>query len=196
MQTECTQLEFEFQGLGKRRVVGKFDGGRISTDGGGLLLREIEKRTGILGRFAGCFTDNRDERRIEHTIEELVSQRVYGIALGYEDIIDHELLRRDWLMATIVGKADPSGRDRKRKRDQGSALAGKSTLNRAEILPVGGRGTDRYKKIGYETDGIDRLLTDVYLEAHREAPGEIILDLDATDDPLHGEQEGRFFHGY
>jgi hypothetical protein len=196
MQTECTQLEFEFQGLGKRRVVGKFDGGRISTDGGGLLLREIEKRTGILGRFAGCFTDNRDERRIEHTIEELVSQRVYGIALGYEDIIDHELLRRDWLMATIVGKADPSGRDRKRKRDQGSALAGKSTLNRAEILPVGGRGTDRYKKIGYETEGIDRLLTDVYLEAHREAPGEIILDLDATDDPLHGEQEGRFFHGY
>jgi len=196
MQTECTQLEFEFQGLGKRRVVGKFDGGRISTDGGGLLLREIEKRTGILGRFAGCFTDNRDERRIEHTIEELVSQRVYGIALGYEDIIDHELLRRDWLMATIVGKADPSGRDRKRKRDQGSALAGKSTLNRAEILPVGGRGTDRYKKIGYETEGIDRLLTDVYLEAHREAPGEIILDLDATDDPLHGEQEGRFFHAY
>jgi hypothetical protein len=121
---------------------------------------------------------------------------VYGIALGYEDIIDHEWLRKDWLLATIVGKADPSGRDRKRARDQGSALAGKSTLNRLELLPGPGVGTDRYRKIGYRTEAIDRLLVEVFLDAHETAPTEIILDLDATDDPLHGQQEGRFFHGY
>ncbi len=196
MRTECTQKSFSFHALSRREVVARFDGGHISSDGGGVLLGEVERRTGILRQFTGCFTDHRDPERVEHTVAELVAQRVYGLALGYEDLNDHDDLRRDPLLATLVGKAEPTGSDRMRERDVGHALAGKSTLNRLELTTPEAGPQSRYKKIVIDGAAVDRLLVDVFLQAHRRAPERLILDLDATDDPLHGKQEGRFFHGY
>jgi len=181
-----TQVGFEFQPLKQREIRAQFDGGAMTSDGGGLLLREVDKRVGLLGQFANCFTDYRNPDLIEHTVEELVAQRVYGLALGYEDLNDHEELRNDPLLAVMVEKADP-------RRE---ALAGKSTLNRLELTGETASRKERYKKIALDHGAVDRLLVDIFLQAHREAPQEIILDLDATDDPLHGQQEGRFFHGY
>ena len=160
-----------------------------------MLLREVEKRTGIVAQFAACFGDHRDPARIVRTVAELVAQRVYGLALGYEDLNDHEELRRDPLLAALVEKPDPRGEQRKRERDAGQALAGKSTLNRLELRGAEVREDERYKKIGMDTAAVDRTFVEVFLRAHREAPPAIILDLNCTDDPLHGEQEGRFFHG-
>jgi hypothetical protein len=177
-------------------VVGRFDGGAITSDGGGLLLREVEKRTGIIAQFAACFTDHRNPERIEHTVKELVAQRVYALALGYEDLNDHDPLRHDPLLAVLAEKADPSGESRARERDQGKALAGKSTLNRLELTGEVVSEEERYKKIVMDQEAVDRMLVEVFLQAHRDAPQEIVLDLDATDDPVHGNQEGRFFHGY
>jgi len=194
--TECTPEQLEFHDLGRRAVVGKFDGGRISSDAGGVLLREVEKRTGIIQRLAQQFTDYRDPEAIEHNVEELVAQRLLGIALGYEDLNDHDQLRTDPLLAVLVGKSDPSGRDRLMLRDRGKALASSSTLNRLELTPADADEKHRYKKIVANPAGMDRLLTTLFLEAHAQAPERIWLDLDATDDPLHGHQEGRFFHGY
>lgn len=196
MSAECNQAAFEFHPLDSRSVLGRFDGGTISSDGGGLLLREVEVRTGILRQFAGCFTDHRDANLIEHTVAELVSQRVYGLALGYEDLLDHDDLRHDPLLATMVGKADPRGADRVRARDQGKPLAGKSTLNRLELTPVGADPDSRYKKIVCHTDRADALFVDVFLQAHGTPPARIVIDLDSTFAPLHGHQLGRFFHGY
>ena len=196
MHTECTQTSFGFHPLGRRQVVARFDGGDISSDGGGLLLRAVENRTRIVRQFAACFVDHREGERVEHTVEELVGQRVFGLALGYEDLNDHEQLRSDPLLAVLVGKSDPQGENRRRVEDCGKALAGKSTLNRLELTPAEATAEDRYKKIVMNPESIDRLLVDLFLQAHREAPSEIVLDLDATDDPLHGNQEGRFFHGY
>lgn len=197
MVTECNPTQLEFHALEQRKVIGKFDGGNITSDAGGLLLREVEKRAGIIGGFAKCFEDLRDPELIEHTVAELVAQRVYGLALGYEDLNDHDELRADPLLAVLVGKADPEGHDRLRPRDKGKAMAGKSTLNRLELTPVQPTATEqRYKKIIMKPDEIDRLFVDVFLKAHAEAPQQIVLDVDATDDPLHGNQEGRFFHGY
>jgi hypothetical protein len=196
MSTECTEKLFEFHPLPKREVRAGFDGGTISSDAGGLLLREVEKRTGIVERFAACFTDHRDAERIEHGVRELVAQRVYGLALGYEDLNDHDQLRQDPLLAVLVEKEDPTGESRARERDRGKALAGKSTLNRLELTGAEVSEDERYKKIALDEAAVDRMLVEVFLQAHREAPPEIILDLDCTDDPLHGEQEGRFFHGY
>jgi hypothetical protein len=174
----------------------EFDGGDISSDAGGLLLREVEKRTGIVERLAGCFRDYRDPRRVEHSVFQLVGQRVYGLCLGYEDLNDHDELRSDPLLAVLVEQTDTKGERRKRVRDRGQALAGKSTLNRLELSPTEGADRQVYKKIGRDEEAMDRLMVDVFLEAHRDEPDEIILDLDATDDPVHGSQEGRFFHGY
>ena len=133
MRTECNQESLQFHPLGGREVGGRFDGGAISSDAGGLLLREVEKRTGIIAQFAACFRDHRDRERIEHTVEELVAQRVYALALGYEDLNDHDQLRRDPLLAVLAEKRDPTGESRARERDQGKAVAGKSTLNRLEL---------------------------------------------------------------
>jgi hypothetical protein len=197
METECTPAQLEFHALGQREVVGKFDGGNITSDAGGLLLRETEKRTGILAGFAKCFEDLRDPDLIEHSVTELVAQRVYGLALGYEDLNDHDELRRDPLLAVLVGKEDPEGETRVRLKDKGKAMAGKSTLNRLELTPARPTAAEqRYKKIVMRPEEIDRLFVDVFLRAYVEAPEEIVLDVDATDDPLHGNQEGRFFHGY
>jgi hypothetical protein len=181
--TECTQSAFEFAAHFSRQVVARFDGGTITTDGGGLLLRETDRRLNLLPRLAECFLDGRSPLLVEHTVEQLVSQRVYGLALGYEDLNDHEQLRQDPLLRVLAGKADV----------EDSTLAGKSTLNRLELSD----GTpNRYKKITFWKDGIDELLVKVFVESYAAAPEEIVLDVDATDLPLHGEQEGRFFHGY
>jgi hypothetical protein len=186
MATECTQKDFGFHPLKHREIRAQFDGGAITTEGGGLLLREVEKRIGIVRQFAACFRDYRNADLIEHTVEELVAQRVYGLALGYEDLNDHEELRKDPLLAVLVEKSDPVG----------EVLAGKSTLNRLELTPSTASAKARYKKIVADHAAVDRLFVEVFLAAHPQAPPQIILDLDATDDPLHGNQEGRFFHGY
>jgi hypothetical protein len=186
MGTECNQFVFGFHPLKHREIRAQFDGGAITTEGGGLLLREVEKRIGIVRQFAACFRDYRDPDLIEHTVEELVAQRVYGLALGYEDLNDHEELRKDPLLAVLVEKSDP----------EEEVLAGKSTLNRLELTPETANAKARYKKIVADHAAVDRLFVEVFLAAHRQAPEQIILDLDATDDPLHGNQEGRFFHGY
>lgn len=196
MKTECTAGQLEFHGLGRRAVVGQFDGGKISSDSGGLLLREVEQRTHILKRLTGCFEDHRAPDQIEHCVESLIKQRVMGLALGYEDLNDHDTLRHDPLLALLSDKQDVSGKTRKRDQDKGCALASKSTLNRLELTPLDADATSRYKKIVADTKGMDDLLVDLFLEAYATAPAEIILDVDATDDPLHGNQEGRFFHGY
>jgi hypothetical protein len=177
-------------------VGGSFDGGHITSDGGGLLLRETERVVGVIGRFAACFTDHRDPQRIEHSVEQLVAQRVFGLAHGYEDLNDHDELRHDPLMALLVGKKDPTGVGRRAGRDRGKALAGKSTLNRLELTPAEASAGDRYKKIVIDEGAVERLFVDVFLHAHGAAPERIVLDLDATNDPLHGRQEGSFFHGY
>jgi len=194
--TECNAEQLEFHALGRRAVVGKFDGGNISSDGGGLLLGEVEARTHIVERLALQFVDHRDPEAIEHSVRELVAQRVFGLTLGYEDLNDHNELRRDQLLAVLVGKEDPTGQDRFCPRDQGKPLASSSTLNRLELTPADADGKARYKKIVANPAGMDRLLVDCFLETHRRPPEEVWLDLDATDDPIHGHQEGRFFHGY
>jgi hypothetical protein len=181
--TECTQSSFEFQAHFSREVVGRFDGGTMTSDGGALLLRETDRRLDLLPRLAGCFEDRRQPWLISHTVQEMVAQRVYALALGYEDLTDHDQLREDPLLAVLSGK----------QRVGEEPLAGKSTLNRLEL---GGQVPSRYKKIHYREEAIDELLTKVFLEAHAEAPAQIVLDLDTTDLPLEGHQEGRFFHGY
>jgi Transposase DDE domain group 1 len=197
METECTTEQMEFQQLGRRRVIGRFDGGKISSDAGGLLLREVESRLHILKRLArDCFRDYRDEERIEHTVESLIRQRVYGIALGYEDLNDHDSLRHDVVMGLLSEKRDPSGKDRVREQDQGKAIAGKSTLNRLELTPEDANEKSRYKKIVADDGEIDELMITLFIESYPSAPSEVVLDVDATDDPLHGNQEGRYFHGY
>lgn len=196
MNTQCNSDALLFQTQTRRDVKAHFNGGNICSDGGGLLLQQTERLTGIIKRFAKCFTDHRDADLVEHTVEDLVAQRIYALALGYEDLNDRDELRHDPLLALLVGKKDPTGENRLRARDKGKALAGKSTLNRLELTPVGARRSSRYKKITVHRRAVEEVFIDVFLEAHRHAPSEIILDLDATDDPLHGHQSGRFFHGY
>jgi hypothetical protein len=179
--TECNQKSFRFAAHFSRRVESGFAAGQVSSDGGALLLRQTDRKINLLGRLAACFTDGRDPDLIEHTVLEMLSQRIYGLALGYEDLCDHEQLRLDPLFALLSGKG---------KLEE--PLAGKSTLNRLELV---GRSA-RYHKIGYRSEAIDRLLVDVYIESHAAMPEQIVLDLDATDIPLYGHQPERFFHGY
>jgi hypothetical protein len=196
MTTQCNACYVDFPIAGSRQVSASFDGGDITSDGGGLLLRQTEELTAVIRQFAECFTDYRDADLIEHTVHELVAQRVYALALGYEDLNDHDDLRCDPLLATLVGKADPTGETRRVPRDRGKALAGKSTLNRLELTPVGAGQDSRYKKITCDTRAVERLFVTFFLQANPTPPDRIVLDLDATDDPLHGHQLGRFFHGY
>src|SRR3954447_6662036 len=196
MATEWSTSYLDFPMLGPRRILADFDGGDISSDGGALLLRETERLTGIIRQYAACFTDHRKADLIEHTAEELIAQRAYALALGYEDLNDHDDLRRDPLLATVVGKPDPTGKTRQRERDRGKPPAGKSTLNRLELTPVGADKEGRYKKVVCRTHDVERLFVSLFLQAHPRPPERIVLDLDATDDPIHGHQLGRFFHGY
>lgn len=196
MKIQCSTKQIHFQRLGPRTVVGSFDGGTITSEAGALLLRELDQANGFFEAFASCFVDYRDPRFVEHSVKELIAQRTVGVCLGYEDLNDHDQLRRDPLLATVCGKLDPIGAKRRNQRDRGNPLAGKSTLNRLETFGVGRLENRKYKKIHYSEEKIDQFFVDVFVKSHRRVPTEIILDLDATDDPLHGHQEGRFFHGY
>lgn len=193
--TDCKTKTIQFQAHNHRKVEADFDGGNITSDAGALLLRQTDGKIKLMERFTACFEDKRDPELIEHTTKDLASQRVYGLCLGYEDLNDHDDIRRDRLLAVLVGKKDIEGKDRRCEADRGIALAGKSTLNRMELIPVIGEA-HRYHRIGYDPDCVDELMTDIFLESFYEPPQEIIIDLDTTDDPLHGNQEGRFFHGY
>ena len=164
MKTECTSIGLEFQRHGGRRVRARFDGGRLTSDGGGLLLRETEARIGLLGRMASCFRDWRNPSDVEHTVQDLVCQRVYGLALGYEDLNDHNELRSDSALALLVGKSDITGMSRRRERDRGRPLASASALNRLELSRWDRAEVDRYRKIAADWGKLDRLLTDVFLE--------------------------------
>jgi Transposase DDE domain group 1 len=195
MQTDCIPAQLGFQALGHRRVETDFDAGIVTGDAGALLLREVGRAMGLIERVASCFTDARDPDRCEHSIQTLLAQRIYGLALGYEDVNDHDQLRRDPLLAVLAESTDPIGQDRVRPRDRGCALAGKSTLNRLEQAPLAQQET-RYHRITYQPERLDRLLVELFLGSFDHPPRQIILDLDATDDPVHGNQEGRFFHGY
>jgi hypothetical protein len=187
MPTECNAEQLEFSCVGRRRLVAGFDGGTVSSDGGALLLGRTDEAIGLIDRLSECFIDERKPWLIEHTVRTLIGQRVFGIALGYEDLNDHDQLRHDPVLGALLGKLEA-------QRSDCAALAGKSTLNRLELhtpeLP------DSYHKIRPKSAAIEALFVELFVEAHREAPQEIVLDLDATDDPLHGHQEGRFFHGY
>ena len=180
--TECSQSGFGFEALGSREIVARFDGGAISSDGGAFLLRQTDRRLNLLPRLAECFLDGRNQEQVEHSILEMLSQRIYGLALGYEDVNDHEQLRRDPVFGILAGREALE-----------EPLAGKSTLNRMEL---GAGVKDRYKKITFWKDAIDELLVKVFLETYQKPAEQIVLDIDTTDLPLHGKQEGRFFHGY
>jgi Transposase DDE domain group 1 len=186
MATECIADIFGFEAVEGRAVVAAFDGGAITSDAGALLLGATDRVIRLVDRVASCFVDQRSQAHVEHSVATLVGQRIIGIALGYEDLNDHETLRHDPLMAVLAGKLEA-------RRADCAAVAGKSTLNRLELSKP---EPSRYHKISYDAAAVDKLFVDLFLEAHRTAPREITLDLDATDDPLHGEQEGRFFHGY
>src|SRR3984885_3410659 len=180
--TDCIQPGFGFEACGRREIVARFDGGTISSDGGAFLLRQTDQRLNLLPRLAECFLEGRNQKLVEHTIEEMLAQRIYGLALGYEDINDHEQLRNDPVFGILAGRAELD-----------EPLAGKSTLNRMEL----GTGiNDRYKKITFWKEAVEELLVKLFLETHPSAPREIVLDVDTTDLPVHGKQEGRFFHGY
>ena len=186
MPTECSANLFSFVSVEGRRVEAAFDGGAISSDAGAVLLGATDRAVGLVARFAECFRDSRQPRLVEHEVRTLVGQRVFGLALGYEDLNDHDWLRHDPMMAVLVGKLSA------RRRDC-APVAGKSTLNRLELSRP---EPTRYHKISHDPSAIEALLVDLFLEAHCAAPEEIVLDLDATDDLIHGQQEGRFFHGY
>jgi len=186
MPAECIADLFGYEAVERRRVEASFDGCRMTSDAGSLLLGRTARALGLMDRFAQCFEDRRDPALIGHEVATLVSQRVYGIALGYEDLVDHDQLRHDPVLAALSGRLAA-------RRSTCAALAGKSTLNRLEL---GRSAPSRYHKIGHDGAAIERLFVDLFVEAHAAAPAEIVLDLDATDDPVHGEQEGRFFHGY
>jgi len=186
MPTECIADLFGFAPVEGRRIEASFDGGSITSDAGGLLLGATDRAIGLVDRFARCFTDHRDPELIEHQVRTLVGQRVYGLAMGYEDLNDHDHLRHDPLLAVLLGKLAA-------KRADCAPVAGKSTLNRLELSRP---EPTKYHKISHDGSAIETLLVDLFVEAHRQAPHQIVLDLDATDDPLHGQQEGRFFHGY
>src|SRR5262245_13931364 len=196
MTTQCTTPDLFFEPLAQRDVVARFDGGLVSSDAGGLLLREVEAKFRFIEQFARCFTDHRDPDLIEHAVVDLLKQRIFGLCLGYEDLNDHDRLRYAPLLAILVGKKDPLGQDRHKAADRGKALAGKSTLNRLELTPVRANADSRYKKIVAHLDRMQEFFVEAFLQQYLLPPARIVLDVDSTDTPLHGHQLGRFFHGY
>ena len=198
METQCSKQKLLFESHGRREVLAAFDGGKITSDGGGLLLREVEQRFGTVRSFVAGFTDYRSTDASEFTVTELLRQRVMGIALGYEDLNDHERLRHDPLLALMAGRRDITGQDRADERSKGVPLAGKSTLNRLELTPAGAGEHSRYKKVVASIAKLQDTLVDVFIRMRSKqgVPEELVLDVDATDDPVHGDQLGKFFHGY
>ncbi len=182
--------------LGRRRVEADFSGGQISSDGGGLLLREVDRRLHLTERLSACFADHRNPELIEHSVDELWRQRAYGLALGYEDLNDHDELSRDPLLATLVGKSDPSGVRRRHRKDKGLPLASASTLGRIERTRESASKDSRYEKVVCDFDALRDVFTQVFIERFDEEPVYLILDLDPSDITLHGQQEQRFYHGY
>ena len=187
MPTQCISEQLDFEGFDGRRVVAAFDGGAVTSDAGALLLRETDRAIGLIDRVAACFKDGRDPGRVVHALRTLVGQRIIGLALGYEDVNDHDDLRFDPVLALFSDRLEPL-------RGGCAPLGGKSTLNRLEHAPRD--PADRYRKIAVDRSAVEDLFVELFLDAHSRPPREIVLDLDATDDPLHGHQEGRFFHGY
>lgn len=225
--TECPQQALLFPRVQGRDVVVKFDAGHISSDGGAILLGKVEQHFAIIEKFAKCFTDYRDPSRATHSLLDLLKQRIFAICMGYEDLIDHETLRDDGILAVLVGKPEvvgsgpvpqrpvtdlvvsnlttdaasaqaPEATKKKPKAKPASKqrLAGKSTLNRLELTPVGASANSRYQKITANTHQMQNVLADLFIDQHEQPPREIVLDFDATDDPIHGDQLGKFFHGY
>ena len=193
--TDCKQQVSQFQGLKSRKVTADFTGGYVSSDaGGGLFLGEVESRHRIIEELSECFVDGRDQRYVEHSVKELLAQRINGIVLGYEDLNDDDRLRLDPVQAMLAGKDDLTGERRAKGADRGKALAGRSTLNRLELGACG--GDERYCKIEAQASQIEGLLIGEGVKAMPRKSQEIVLDFDATDDPLHGHQEGAYFHGY
>ena len=187
MPTLCSAGQLEFEGLGSRKVTASFDGGAINSNAGALLLRQVDRRIGLTRQVVACFTDRRDQEQVEHSLETLIAQRVHGIALGYEDLNDHDELRHDPVLGLVSGKLAA-------RRSGCAVLAGKSTLNRLEHAPRTDK--DRYRKVSVDEGPMKELFVSLFIQANKTAPRRLILDLDATDDPIHGNQEGRFFHGY
>ncbi len=190
------QCKYIFKELGGRSIEGKFSGGEISSDGGGVLLSLVEEKFNIVKRFAECFTDYRDDSYTEHSVYELAAERIFGIILGYEDLNDFDELDKDTLLAILAGKEDPTGSDRRHEEDKGKALASSSTLNRLELTPADASRENRYKKVVADFEEINELFLEYYFETVEEKPEEMVLDVDPTDDRVHGDQEGKFFHGY
>ncbi len=182
MSPQCSDQTFLFDGVIGRELRARFDAGPVSSDGGVILLSDTDRRLGLLSRFAACFADHRVAARVQHDVEQLVRQRVFGLCLGYEDVSDHDLLRTDPLLAAVCGSEE--------------SLAGKSTLSRVEMTRAGASSGERYCKVELDMARTDELFVDVFTESFDVPPGLIVLDLDHTDVALHGHQEGRFFHGY
>ncbi len=183
MNTKCKCEQLEFQGFGRRKIVIKNDGKMNTTDGGYLLLQQIERKHGIISHLADCFSDSREQYRVKHTLKGLLTQRIFGICQGYEDLNDHDHLREDPLLQYVCGKVK-------------SPVAGKSTLNRLELGLEPDESDDRYSKITWNEQEIEDLFCDLFLDSLKEAPDSLILDFDATDIPIHGDQANKFFHGY
>lgn len=196
MVTDCKSEKLVFQPCDYRDVVARFDGGKMTSDAGGLLLRELEQRFGLIERLADCFEDHRDPKYIEHTVEQLLAQRIFGLALGYQSLNDHDDLATDPVLAVMAGKDDPEGQNRRRDKDQNQPLAKKSTLNRLELGAVHGGKDNRYKKIVPDLEAIQKCLIDLWLQLRDDEPRNVILDFDATDIALHGDQQNKFYHGY
>ena len=196
MTTPCPPSPLSFHPVGRREVVGRFEAGRLTSEAGGILLRDVDQRLGLMPRLAACFRDCRHPDRIDPLLTEWIAHRVHGLALGYDDLHDHDPLRADSRLALMAGKTDLSGAPRRRARDRGRPLASSKTLNRLELGTPETAAHDRSPKIVADPAALDRWLVALLLEAHASPPEELWLDVDATDDPLHGEQEGRFFHGY
>jgi len=194
--TECTTEKLIFEGVGRRRVEADFSAGQVSSDGGVLLVREADRRIGLSERMSECFVDYRDSKQVEHSVKELIRQRVYSLALGYEDVNDHELLSRDPLLATAIGKKDPQGKNRRSSKHRGVAAASASTLSRIDRTAAEANSQSRYEKVVCDFDKLSSCFVQTFIKSHQRAPERLILDVDPTDIQLHGNQERRFYHGY
>lgn len=196
MTAPFTSKKLQWEDLGRRRVEADFSAGRVSSDGGGLLLREVDRRLLLTKRLAECFVDHRSPNATEHNVRELLAQRIYGLALGYEDLNDHQMLSRDPLLAALVGKVDVDGQNRARDADRGQPLASPSTLGRLERTKETANEKSRYEKIVCDFEAIGRLFVDLFIESFAACPETVVVDLDPSDIQLHGNQEQHYYHGY